>query len=101
MKETKDILQEQRDFWAQSAEYDKVSYKLSAVIALGGIGLIGIGIYALKEGDVVNGFIALGAGSGLAYSMGKLGMDEIQDFADDTAKVALVEHELEQLQQDQ
>lgn len=97
MKSQRDALEKSRDSWAESARECKKQFLASFVIAAAGIGLVGVGIKTVLEGDVPGGVLEVGAGGGLATTFGKIGLEEIQDFADMTSKTAVRQSQLDQL----
>ncbi len=90
--------QDEIDFWQESVRHDKTSFKISFAIALGGTGLIGLGVKSFMEGDPVTGLLAVGNGVVMTGSMVKVGLDEIDDYADSTARVSQAQRSLEEIQ---
>lgn len=86
--------QDEIDFWRESAKHDKKSFKISFAIAVGGTGLIGLGVKSFMEGDPVSGLLAVGSGAFMTGSLAKVGLDEIDDYADSTARVAQAQRSL-------
>jgi len=97
MKDQRESLEESRDFWAESANYDKKQFLASFVIVATGIGLFGIGIKTALSGDIQGGVLEMGVGGGMAVAFGKIGLGEIQDFADMTAKTSVRQNQLDEL----
>ncbi len=97
MKRQRESLEESIDSWAESARHDRKQFLASFAIAATGVGVFGIGIKTALSGDVPGGVLEMGIGGGLAATFGKIGLGEVQDFADMTAQTAVRQNQLDEL----
>ncbi|HLB66429.1 MAG TPA: hypothetical protein VJJ78_02450 [Candidatus Saccharimonadales bacterium] len=97
MKNQRETLEESRDSWTESASHDRKQFLASFAITATGIVLVGIGIKTALSGDVSGGVLEMGVGGGLATTFGKMGLSEVQDFANMTAQTAVRQSQLDEL----
>lgn len=97
MKSKREVLEESIGNWAESARHDRKQFLASFAIAATGIGLVGIGIKTALSGDVPGGVFEMGFGGGIATTFGKIGLSEIQDFAEMTALTEVRQNQLNEL----
>ena len=97
MSSQRESLEESRDFWQESAKHDKKQFLASLVIAATGVTLVSVGIGTIVKGDLAGGALEIAVGAGLAAPSVKMGLDEIQDFADMTAQTAVRQSQIDEL----
>lgn len=96
MSSERKLLVESRDRWHELANHDKKQFLGSLAIAAPGIALAEVGIGTIVRGDLA-GALEFVFGAGLAISAVKMGISEIQDFEDTTAKTAIRQNQIDEL----
>lgn len=81
-------LLESKDFWQESAEYQKAQLRLSVAIGSGGLVLAGVGLGLAISGHPAEGIVAIGSGGTLAYVGGKETISDFEDYKEINDKVA-------------
>ncbi len=97
MSRKRELLEESRDFWQEEANYDKRNFLASFTITAAGLTLAGVGIGTLSKGDVTGGLAEVIFGGGVAIASAKLALGEVIDFADMSAKTAVIQSQIDQL----
>lgn len=97
MDSDKEFLTNRRDFQQESARHVKVDIATSFILAATGISFVGAGITAVFNGDIIPGSIITLVGAGLALTLSKVAMDEVQDHADMTAEAAVFQAKIDAL----
>jgi hypothetical protein len=90
-------LKESRNFWAESAQFEKKQFLGSFATASAGLVLIGVGIKTALSGDIVSGIAEVGAGSCIASSFGKMGLNDIKSYVETSSQVAIRQSQIDQL----
>jgi len=97
MSSQRESLEESRDFWEQSAKGDRRQFLASFAIAAAGVALVGVGIGTIIKGDLAGGALGVVVGTGFAVPSVKMGLGEVQDFADMTAQTAVRQNQIDEL----
>ncbi len=95
MNRHRKFLVESRDFWQESANYDKKQILASFAIASTGIAYIGVGIGTIINGNLASGVVEVGVGSAIAIPYFKMSLSGIKDYAESTAITAVRQNELD------
>lgn len=92
-------LEKSIEFWKGSAEFDKQQLKYSLAVVAGGIAFAGAGIGGLLCGEIPAGIAAVGGGSVLAGSFGKICLEEAQSYVETASQLAIYENQLDQIKE--
>jgi len=95
MESTIELLEESRNNWQDEANHERRQIKSSLFLVVGSAALAGIGIGTILGGEISGGILEVAVGVSFSYLFAKVGLDEVQQYAEMTSLANERQHQIE------